>query len=57
MFVDSHNPFLGVISDGIAQCDCCKNRAVEVKSPFCFKDEVPQTTEPGHCMRRGSDDV
>jgi len=55
--VDSCNPFLGATSDGIAQCDCFEKRAVKVKCPFCFKDEVPETTEPGFCMRRGDDDV
>ena len=57
LFVDIHKPYLGATPDGIAECDCCERRVIEVKCPFCFKDDVPDSTKAGFCMRKGDDDV
>jgi len=38
LYIDTDNPFLGASPDGIAQCNCCEERVVEIKCPFCFKE-------------------
>ena len=42
LFVDHLDPFLGASPDEIAQCVCCGRGVVEVKCPFCFKDDLPE---------------
>ena len=38
-FIDHLDPFLGASPDGITQCVCCGWGLMEVKCPFCFKDD------------------
>jgi len=49
LFIDTDNPFLGASLDGIAQCNCCEERVVEIKCPFCFKEGLPDE-DSSFCM-------
>ena len=50
LFIDTDNPFLGASPDGIAQCDCCEERVVEIKCPYCFKEGLPDEDSTNFCM-------
>ena len=50
LFIDTNNPFLGASPDGIAQCDCCEERVVEIKCPYCFKEGLPDEDSTNFCM-------
>ena len=54
LFIDHLNPFLGASPDGIAQCACCGHGVVEVKCPFCFKDDIPEDDKK-FCMAVNSE--
>ena len=53
LFVDSTYPFLGATPDGMTQCTCCGNRTVEVKCPFCHKDDdLTDEVDGQFCMAK-----
>ena len=46
LFVDYHDPYLGASPDGLVECSCCGNGVLEVKCPFCHKDNLPEDNLP-----------
>ena len=50
LFIDTENPFLGASPDGISQCDCCEERVVEIKCPYCYKEGLPDEDTSNFCM-------
>ena len=42
LFVDYQNPYLGASPDGLVECACCGKGVLEVKCPFCHKDNLPE---------------
>ena len=38
-YISSDFPYIGASPDGIASCDCCCLRVVEIKCLFCLRDE------------------
>ena len=49
LFVDYQNPYLGASPDGLVECACCGKGVLEVKCPFCHKDNLPED-DSGFCM-------
>ena len=39
-FINPSVPFLGASPDGLVSCDCCGVNVIEVKCPFCAKDDM-----------------
>jgi len=50
LFIDTDNPLLGASPNGIAQCNCCEERAVEIKCPFCFMEGLSEEDSVNFCM-------
>ena len=48
--MDYQNPYLGASPDGLVECSCCGKGVLEVKCPFCHKDNLPEENETGFCM-------
>ena len=36
-------------------CDCCGDGVLEVKCPYCYKDDLPETDESRFCMSKNDD--
>ena len=43
LFIWKEFQFIAVTPDGVVQCDCCGSGIVEIKCPFCTKDDNPDT--------------
>ena len=39
--IDEKRPYIGASADGIATCNCCKPRVLEIKCPYKYKDVDP----------------
>ena len=51
LFVDVERPHLGASPDGIVNCNCCGRGVLEVKCPFCIKEDLPgDLDETDFCM-------
>ena len=38
-FVDQTTPYIGASPDALVECTCCDKGVIEIKCPFCAKDE------------------
>ena len=36
-------------------CDCCGDGVLEVKCPYCYKNDLPETDESRFCMNKNDD--
>ena len=47
-------PYLGASPDGIVTCECCSKGVVEIKCPFCHRNEdlVNSTDDKRFCLSR-----
>ena len=52
LFVSLNRPYIEASPDSIVTCDCCGKGTLEVKCPFCFKDELPEDNTPKFCMSK-----
>ena len=43
---------IGATPDGMLTCDCCGDRVLEVKCPYCYEDDLPETDESKFCMNK-----
>ena len=41
LLIDHTNPFLGASLDDMVKCSCCDKGAVEIKSPYCYNQDMP----------------
>ena len=49
--MDVERPYLGASPDGIVNCNCCGKGVLEVKCPFCIKEDLPgDLDETDFCM-------
>ena len=52
------DPFTGTSSDSLISCDCCGEGCVEVKCPYCIRnnliDEAPSNCDAKFCIQSGS---
>ena len=55
LFVDSEHPYIGASPDGMVNCACCGKGVLEVKCPFCFKENIPDEEEQNFCMTKIGD--
>ena len=46
---------VGATPDGMLTCDCCGDGVLEVKCPYCYKDDLPETDESKFCMNKNND--
>ena len=51
LFISTEKPYIGAFPDSIVVCDCCGRGTVEVKCPFCFKEELPNDNSSDFCMK------
>lgn len=53
LFISTERPYIGASPDAIVTCECCGKGVVEIKCPFCFKEELPADDNPSNfCMTR-----
>ena len=45
LIISSLLPYLAASPDGIITCDCCGVGTLEIKCPFCRRDESPEVAE------------
>ena len=57
LYISQDKPSIGASPDGIIVCDCCGTGALEIKCPFCIKEELTDTPPPGLCMERDENGV
>jgi len=57
LFVDVNDPIVGATHDGMVTCDCCGNGVLEVKYPYCYKNDLPETDESRFCMSKADDRI
>ncbi len=39
--INPQYPHLAASPDGLVSCDCCGNGVIEIKCPYCFKENFP----------------
>ena len=49
LFIDDTHPFLRASPDGMVKCSCCGKGVLEIKCPFCHKDDLPES-DNSFCM-------
>ena len=49
LFIDDTHPFLGASPDGMVECSCCGKGVLEIKCPYCQKDDLPESND-SFCM-------
>ena len=53
LFINPQWPFVGASPDGIITCDCCPKGVLEIKCPFCHRDEsiaAAITSDKNFCL-------
>ena len=50
LVVSLNHPFIGASPDGVVHCECCGHGVMEIKCPYCIKDEDPGTAS---CLLNG----
>jgi len=53
LFINPKWPFVGASPDGIITCDCCPKGVLEIKCPFCHRDEsiaAAITSDKNFCL-------
>jgi len=56
--VDSTHPFLGGTPDVMTTRTCCSSRTVEVKCPFCHKDDdLTGEVDGQFCLAKSEQDI
>ena len=43
LVVSLTHPFIGASPDGVVHCECCGHGVIEIKCPYCIRDEDPGT--------------
>ena len=56
-FINPDVPYLGASPDGLVWCDCCGEGCLEIKCPFCKKDQTLSDTESDNkfCLQKDDD--
>ena len=54
-FISTQFPFIGASPDSLVSCDCCGDGCVEVKCPYCHRDNTiaSATNDPKFCIQSG----
>jgi len=54
LYVDVSVPYLHAYLDGIITCKCHGMGVLEIKCPYCFKEQLPQeaTEDSGFCLEQ-----
>ena len=47
-YISSEFPYIGASPDGIASCDCCCKRVIEIKCPYCLRDKNLNDAPPNY---------
>ena len=51
--ISAAHPYIGASPDAIVTCDCCGSSPVEVKCPFCKKDNIiHEITDKNFCLQK-----
>jgi hypothetical protein len=52
LFLSTEFPFIGATPDSMISCDCCGNGCVEVKCPYCHRDDTVEEacSDPKFCL-------
>ena len=50
LVVSLSHPFIGASPDGVVHCECCGHGVIEIKCPYCIRDEDPGTAS---CLLNG----
>ena len=57
-FISTDDPIIGASADSLISCDCCGEGCVEVKCPYCIRnnpiDEAPSNCDPKFCIQSGN---
>ena len=53
LFLSTEFPFIGATPDSMVSCDCCGKGCVEVKCPYCHKDDTVEQacSDPKFCLQ------
>ena len=51
-FIDIDNPFIGASPDRIVSCKCCGKGVLEVKCPYCYRDNLPEGEQKNFCLTK-----
>lgn len=54
LFISTERPYIGASPDAIVACDCCGRGVVEIKCPFCYKENLPDDNPSNFCMAKDS---
>ena len=56
LHVDLQYPYMGASPDGIINCECCGKGVLEIKCPFCVKNETidDATNNKTFCLIKGN---
>ena len=56
--ISTDDPIIDASPDSVISCDCCGEGCVEVKCPYCIRnntiDEAPSNSDPKFCIQSGS---
>ena len=50
LLLNCHRPYVGILPDGLVNCDCCCNGMLEVKCSFHVKEGLPGDNQAGFCL-------
>ena len=57
LFISSDLPHLGASPDGLVCCDCCGEGCLEIKYPYCKRDQtLDDSTGTGFCLQKDNSD-
>ena len=51
-FIDAVKPFLGVSPDSIITCNCCGKGVLEVKCPYCNRENLTEDDQKSFCLTK-----
>jgi len=57
LFVDVNDLIVGATPNGMVTCDRCGNGVLEVKCPYCYKNDLPETEESRFCMIKADNGI
>lgn len=57
LFISMERPYVGASPDGIISCECCGRGTLEVKCPFCYKENFPEEDTAGFCMKKNTSGI